>query len=102
MIVMEEKCYYVYMLTNLRRNVLYTGVTNDLMYRVYEHKHKLIEGFTTRYNVNNLVHYEMYSEVTDAISRETQIKSWTRKQKNALVESHNQRWDDLAEELFGF
>jgi putative endonuclease len=99
---MEEKCYYVYMLTNLRRNVLYTGVTNDLMRRVYEHKHKLIEGFTTRYNVNNLVHYEMYSEVTDAISREKQIKSWTRKQKNALVESHNKRWDDLAEELFGF
>ncbi len=61
-----------------------------------------IEGFTTRYNVNNLVHYEMYSEVTDAISREKQIKSWTRKQKNALVESHNKRWDDLEEELLGF
>lgn len=99
---MEERCYYIYMLTNLRRNVLYTGVTNDLMRRVYEHKHKLLDGFTARYNVCCLVYYEMYAEITDAIAREKQIKSWTRQQKNTLVESRNKRWDDLSEELFGF
>ena len=90
--------YYVYLLTNKNNNVLYTGVTNDLGRRVYEHKNKLIEGFTKRYNVNKLVYFETTEDIKSAIAREKQIKGWTRIKKNCLIESVNPEWRDLDEE----
>ena len=91
--------YYVYMLTNKNHNVLYTGVTNDLKRRLFEHKNKLIDGFTKKYNVHKLVYYEIATDVNSAIAREKQIKGWTRAKKNNLVESKNSQWCDLAESI---
>ena len=92
--------YYVYILTNEKGNVLYTGVTNDLIKRVFEHKHHLDKGsFTARYNVEKLVYFEMTSDVKAAIEREKQIKGWSRKRKNKLVESMNPELKDLYEGL---
>ena len=82
-------------MTNKNNRVLYTGVTNDLLRRVYEHREKLMEGFTTRYNVTKLVYFESYSDPSRAIQREKQIKSGSRKQKIALIEKNNQGWTDL-------
>jgi len=79
------------MLTNKYRNVLYIGVTNDLIRRVYEHKNKLTRGFTQRYNVDCLVYYEVYDDIAAAIEREKQIKGWTREKKNKLVNTFNLR-----------
>ena len=91
--------YYVYMLTNKNHNVLYTGVTNDLKRRLFEHKNKLIDGFTKKYNVHKLVYYEIATDVNSAIAREKQIKGWTRAKKNNLVESKNSQWCDLTESI---
>ena len=92
--------YYVYILTNEKGNVLYTGVTNNLIKRVFEHKHHLDQGsFTARYNVEKLVYFEMTSDVKAAIEREKQIKGWNRKRKNQLVESMNPELKDLYEGL---
>ncbi|MBC7087912.1 MAG: GIY-YIG nuclease family protein [Tissierellales bacterium] len=91
--------YYVYMLTNWNNKVLYTGVTNDLERRIYEHKNKLVKGFTEKYNVNKLVYFEYTSDVNSAIAREKEIKGWTRQKKNQLVEAANPSWKDLAEEF---
>lgn len=87
--------YYVYILTNKSRT-LYTGVTNDLKRRVYQHRNKLIPGFTCQYNLSRLVFFEMTTDVRAAISREKQIKGWTRRKKLALIESRNPRWRDLS------
>ncbi len=81
-----------------RSRTLYVGVTNDLERRVYEHKKKLLPGFTSKYNISRLVHYEETENVLSAIAREKQIKGWTRAKKVALVESTNPTWEDLAEE----
>ena len=92
--------YYVYILTNTHNTVLYTGVTNDLIRRVYEHKHHLAkDSFTSRYNVEKLVYYEATSSIESAIEREKQIKGWNRKRKNKLVESRNPGWIDLYPSL---
>ena len=91
--------YYVYILTN-RSKTLYTGVTNDLLRRVHEHKQKLIPGFTQKYNINRLVYYEETSDVTEAIAREKQIKGWVRAKKIALIESRNPKWLDLSTDWF--
>ncbi|HET56478.1 MAG TPA: GIY-YIG nuclease family protein [Ignavibacteria bacterium] len=91
------KQYYVYIMTNKSRT-LYTGVTNDLNRRVYEHKNKLIKGFTSKYNITKLVYYEEYNDINDAIRREKQIKGWSRKKKIELIESVNPEWKDLSEE----
>ena len=88
--------YYVYLLTNKSNTVLYTGVTNDLQRRIYEHKNKLIDGFTKRYNVDKLVYFEYTTDVNIAIAREKQIKGWTRKKKNDLIEAINPTWEDLS------
>ena len=94
--------YYVYILTNGKGNVLYVGVTNDLLRRVYEHKHHLDKGsLTAQYNVEKLVYYEVTSDVEAAIEREKQIKGWNRKRKNKLVESKNPNWNELYDELLG-
>ncbi len=92
--------YYVYILTNHHRNVLYTGVTNDLARRVYEHKNHMLPGFTTKYNIDMLVYFEKTGHAKEAISREKQIKGWSRVKKNALVESMNPNWSDLSTDWF--
>ena len=89
--------YYVYILTNWSNKVLYTGVTNNLERRLYEHKNKLVKGFTEKYNVNKLVYYDSTTDVKAAIAREKQIKGWTRHKKNGLIESINPQWNDLSE-----
>jgi putative endonuclease len=76
---------------------MYTGMTNDLKRRMYEHKHKLINGFTQKYNVNKLVYFEETNDVTIAIAREKEIKKWNRKKKNQLVMDMNKEWKDLSE-----
>jgi len=94
--------YYVYMMTNKYRNVLYTGVTNDLIRRVYEHRnHLLKDSFTAKYHVDRLVYFESTSEVKSAIEREKQIKSWNRAKKNTLVESQNPTWEDQYPMILG-
>ncbi len=91
------KQYYVYIMSS-KSGTLYTGMTNNLARRVYEHKHKLIPGFTKKYNVNRLVYYETFNQVRDAIAREKAIKGWLRRKKIALIESSNPTWADLSEE----
>jgi putative endonuclease len=90
------KTYYVYILAS-SSGTLYTGVTNDLFRRVYEHKQKLVDGFTKKYDVNRLVYYEETHDVNSALLREKQIKGWLRKKKIALIESMNPKWEDLSE-----
>ena len=86
---------YVYLLTNKHNNVLYTGVTNDLIRRIYEHKAKLVKGFTQKYNLDRLVYYEACDNIVLAIEREKKIKGWSRQKKNDLVNALNPSWDDL-------
>jgi len=92
---------YVYILTNKTGSVLYTGVTSDLVKKIYEHKHKIIEGFSSRYNLDILVYYECYDDITFAITREKQIKSGNRKNKLSLVNSANPEWSDLYDSISG-
>ncbi|MBO5323364.1 MAG: GIY-YIG nuclease family protein [Oscillospiraceae bacterium] len=92
--------YYVYILSNNNNNVIYTGVTNDLIRRVYEHKNHLDKkSFTSRYNVENLVYFEVVSDIEVAIQREKQIKSWSRERKNKLIASKNPNWIDLYSDI---
>ena len=91
------KQYFVYMLTS-NSGTLYVGMTNDLHRRVYQHKHKIILGFTARYNVNRLVYFEIFKEPKQAIAREKQIKGWVRRKKIALIEEGNPTWRDLSED----
>ena len=93
------KQYYVYIMTNSSRT-LYTGVTDDLVRRAYEHRNKLIEGFTQKYNITRLVYYEITGDVRAAIQREKQIKGWLRKKKIALIEAANPEWKDLSERWY--
>ena len=94
-----SKQYYIYIITNEINSVLYTGVTNDLKKRIYEHKSKLIKGFTEKYNVDILVYYEVFDDIKDAIAREKQIKAGSRQKKIDLIESLNPKWDDLYNKL---
>jgi putative endonuclease len=87
--------FYVYIMTNKSRT-LYTGVTNNLTRRVYEHKHKLVPGFTSKYNITQLVYFESTPNVRAAIAREKQIKGWLRAKKIALIDSLNPQWNDLS------
>lgn len=91
--------YHVYILTNWSNEVLYTGITNNLKRRLYEHKHKLTKGFTEKYNVDKLVYFDSTTSVEAAILREKQIKGWSRKKKIDLIESVNPKWKDLSEEF---
>jgi len=92
--------YYVYIMTNKHNTVLYTGVTGNLGQRVYEHKNKIRDGFTAKYNVNKLVFAEYFNDVRYALEAEKQIKSWSRQKKIDLIESVNPEWKDLyAEEM---
>ena len=92
--------YYVYLLTNRNNKVMYVGMTNDLRRRVYQHKRKLVPGFTQRYNVDKLVYYESTHDVHAAITREKEIKKWRREKKDSLVNAMNPEWKDLTNGWF--
>jgi len=94
-----EKQYYVYILTNKSNKVLCIGVTNDLEHRMYEHKNKIIDGFTKKYNLTKLVYYEATTDVRSAIEREKQLKNWHREWKLNLIKEFNPEWKDLGEML---
>jgi putative endonuclease len=94
----KSKSYFVYIMSN-RSKTLYTGVTNNLERRVYEHKSKLIPGFTAKYNLTVVVYYEETSDVQSAIAREKTIEGWVRAKKIALIESVNPTWKDLGQSL---
>ena len=96
---MGRRQYYVYLLTS-RSGTLYTGVTNDIQRRMYEHKNKLVEGFTNKYNIDMLVYYEVTSDIGEALTREKQIKAWRRSKRIALIESTNPQWRDLSDVWF--
>ena len=96
---MRKRQFYVYLMTNKGNTVLYTGVTNNLRRRVYEHKQKLTDGFTKKYNVVKLVYYEVFQDSLSAIQREKQIKAGPRKKKEQLINSINNQWCDLFEQL---
>ncbi|WP_448874923.1 GIY-YIG nuclease family protein [Desulfobulbus propionicus] len=93
--------YFVYCLTNKYSNVMYIGMTNNLVRRVYEHKTKQVSGFTEKYNVNRLVYFEETPDVEVAIAREKEIKKWRRAKKNVLVTAMNPEWKDLSEGWYG-
>ena len=95
----KQQTYYVYIMTN-RSGTLYTGMTNDLERRVFEHKSQKIPGFTRKYKIDRLVYYEDTDDVEAAIAREKQIKGWLRKKKIALIESLNPNWEDLSKEWY--
>jgi putative endonuclease len=95
-----DKQYWLYMVTNRWKNVLYTGMTNDLPKRVWQHKNKAVPGFTKKYNCDRLVYFEEFGEVDQLIARENQVKGWKRVRKNALVEAMNPDWIDLAADWF--
>ena len=97
--VILMKQYFVYILASKRNGTLYIGVTNDLMRRMHEHKNGMIEGFSKRYGIHLLVHYEQTENVRSAIMREKQLKKWKRKWKLNLIEKENPGWKDLHDEL---
>lgn len=99
MIAKMKNQYYIYIMTNRHNTVLYTGVTNNLIRRIYEHKKKLASGFTKRYNINKLVYYEIFQDAYNAISREKQIKSGSRQKKIDLINRLNPEWKDLYKEI---
>jgi putative endonuclease len=94
-----NKQYCIYILSNKTNTVIYTGVTNDLKRRVFEHKEKKVEGFTKKYNVSKLVYYEVGQDVMGAIFREKQIKGMNRQKKNELISQFNPYWNDLYEDI---
>ena len=96
---MPQKQGYVYLMANKVNTVIYTGVTSDLEKRVYEHKEKLADGFTKKYNVDKLVYYEIFDDITDAILREKQIKAGSRAKKLNLIKSINPKFRDLYIEI---
>ena len=93
------KNYYVYIVTNKPRGTLYTGMTNELVRRTYEHRNGLIDGFAKKYNLNKLVYFEVFNLVEDTIIREKRLKKWNRQWKIELIEKSNPEWDDLYEKL---
>jgi predicted GIY-YIG superfamily endonuclease len=95
----KQKKPAVYIMTNKRNGTLYTGVTSDLIKRVYEHKNEVIKGFTHEYGCKNLVYYEQYEDMRTAIEREKQIKAGSRKKKLSLIEQMNPDWEDLYDTL---
>jgi putative endonuclease len=92
---MQKREFCVYIMTNKNRTTLYTGVTNNLARRVFEHKHHLVEGFTNKYNLEYLEYYEVTSDIQAAILREKQIKGGSRKKKFELINSQNSEWRDM-------
>ena len=99
MIQMSSKQYFVYIMSNFRRTVLYTGVTDNLVKRVWQHKNNLARGFSQRYHLHNLLYYEIFNNPTLAIEREKQIKGWVRKKKDELIIKFNPELKDLYEDI---
>jgi len=95
---MEEQAY-IYFMSNRYNKVLYVGITSNLIKRVWEHKNKVVDGFTKKYNLDKLVYYEIYDDIETAINREKQIKSWPRRKKIELINTLNPFWNDLYNEL---
>jgi len=91
-----NKQYYVYIVTNKRDTVLYTGITSNLAKRIWEHKNKIVNGFSKKYNVNKLVYYEIFKTPLEAIAAEKKIKGWLRKKKIELIETKNPEWNDMS------
>ena len=91
----KQHQYYVYIMTN-KSGTLYVGMTNNIKKRVYDHKNKLVEAFTKKYNINKLVYFEMFEDVFSAIAREKSIKGWLRKKKLQLIKTNNPDWVDLS------
>lgn len=96
---MQETAYYVYIISNWTSSVIYIGVTNDLIRRMYEHRNKLVDGFSKKYNLAKLVYYEQTTDVRSAIEREKQLKKWRREKKNTLIAGLNPQWLDLSDKL---
>ncbi|MBR5940723.1 MAG: GIY-YIG nuclease family protein [Neisseriaceae bacterium] len=94
-----EKQSFIYIMTNASNEVFYIGVTANIIRRVYEHRNKLIDGFTKRYNLTKLVYYEMFDDITNAITREKQLKGGSRKKKIELIKAFNPKWEDLYEKI---
>ena len=92
---------YVYIITNKQNGTLYIGVTNDLIRRIYEHKHKIFKGFSSKYELDKLVYYEIYDDEIKAIQREKNLKHYSREWKKALIEQNNPEWNDLYDALTG-
>ena len=93
------KYYCIYIITNLTNTVLYTGVTGNLLGRIYHHKNKTVSSFSSKYNLNKLVYYEVYEDVNEAIAREKQIKAGSRQKKVDLINNFNSEWEDLYNKL---
>lgn len=96
---MKDYNYFVYIVTNKNRTVLYIGVSNDLQRRLFEHENGLVPGFSKKYNCKHLVYYEHFQQIEDAINREKEIKKWRREKKNFLIETINSNWDFLNERV---
>ncbi len=96
-----EKDFYVYIMASKKNGTLYVGVTSNLVKRVYQHKHNLVEGFTQKYGAHTLVYYEQHLSAESAIKREKRLKEWQRKWKIALIEKNNPEWNDLYTEITG-
>lgn len=96
---MERKMYYVYILASQKNGTLYVGITSDLVKRIWQHKNEVVEGYTQKYAVKNLVYFEQYEHVDDAILREKRLKHWNRKWKLELIEKENPNWNDLYDEI---
>lgn len=94
-----NKNFYVYILANKINDVIYTGITSDLVKRIWEHKNKVVEGFTEKYNVDRLVYFEVHNNAEAAIKREKNIKDWKRDWKGQLIEKENPKWEDLYERI---
>jgi len=88
--------YYVYIITNKRNTVLYTGVTNNLIRRMYEHRNELLDGFSKRYHLHKLVYFDTTTDIKEAIAMEKKIKGWVRAKKENLIEDQNPNWEDLS------
>jgi putative endonuclease len=99
LVIVRRKQFFIYIMTNKNNTTLYIGVTSDWKRRVFEHKNKLVEGFTKKYNINKLVFYEVYDDINNAIAREKQIKGGSRAKKIKLIEEMNCKWNDLFEEI---
>ncbi|HRX63847.1 MAG TPA: GIY-YIG nuclease family protein [Candidatus Absconditabacterales bacterium] len=95
------KNYYTYILSTKYNKMLYIGVTNNLVRRIYEHKNKLVKGFTAKYNIDKLVYYEETGDINIALNREKELKGWLRSRKDDLINKINPNWDDLYENILG-
>jgi putative endonuclease len=96
---LTDKNYYLYIITSKKNGTLYIGITGDLVKRIYEHKQNAVDGFTKKYNVHQLVYYEVYRDIEEAILREKQMKKWNRKWKVRIIEEKNPEWKDLYDEI---